>query len=439
MKLKKILLGIIVTCLVFFPIQNLVQAKTETAYVIPVKGVIDLGLTKFVQSSIDEAEKNEAKVIVFDIDTPGGEVSAAVELSNKILATKIPTISFINNEATSAGVILAISSDDIFAVARATIGAAETRPKEEKYISYWSSKLRNAAELTGRDPKLVAAMADADIVIEGVKEKGKILSLTTSEALKLGLVDKEVSDINELIKEVALSGKLDELKTVNVQMRLSDRIAHMATNPYITPILLTLGIVGTFMEIITPGFGLPGIIGLVAFGLFFGGSFLAGAAQSWVLSLFIIGLILLIIEMFIPGFGVFGVAGIISIIGSVMIAFPSPHEALISMGIALVASIIIIFFMVKYLVKTTVFDRIILWKKQEKTEGYIASKESNDEYLGKVGVALTPLRPAGSMLLDGKKLDVVTQGEFILDGTSIKVVRVEGNKIIVKRAEQESE
>jgi len=439
MKLERIILCIFLICVIVFPIHEQVLASTDTVYVIPVKGIIDQGLVNFVKDNIVKAERSEAAAIAFEIDTPGGDVRSAVELSDVILAIKVPTASFINNEATSAGVIIAISADEIYAVPRATIGAAETRPKEEKYISYWSSKLRSVAEITGRNPEIIAAMADADIVIEGIKDKGKILSLTTGEAVKLGVVDKEIINTDELVQQISLSRDIKHLERVDVKMGPSDRIAQMATNPYISPILLTLGIVGTLIEIITPGFGIPGIIGLVGFGLFFGGSFLAGTAQSWVLILFILGLILLVVEIFIPGFGVFGISGILSIITSVIIAFPNTTQALISVSIALVASGMIIFLLFKYVLKATVFNRLILGTKQDRSEGYIVSSEDVFEYLHKVGVAITPLRPAGSALIDGKRVDVITQGEFIVDGTKIEVDRVEGNKIIVKKTEQESE
>ncbi len=442
MEYKKVLIVIFLVCLIFSSwgqslAENTLEAS-EYVYVIPVKGVIGRGLTAFVIRGIREAEEMQAKTLIFDIDTPGGEVGSAVQMSNAILETSIPTVSFINNEATSAGVIIAISSKTLMAVPGATIGAAETRPKEEKYIAYWSSALRGAAEKTGRDPKLVAAMADADVVIEGVKEKGKILSLTTGEALKLGLIDEQVKNLEELIQKVFITEKTDNIKVVKQNMNLSERIAHMATNPYIAPVLLTIGIVGTITEILTPGFGIPGILGLMAFGLFFGGNFIVGAAQSWVLGLFILGLLLLVIEMFIPGFGVFGVAGILSIIASMIMAFPSPKQALVSILIALVASGVIIYFLVKYMIKTPIFDRIILGTKQAKSEGYVATNKDIGELLGVKGKAVTSLRPAGVAIIGERKVDVVTEGEFVPIGSDVVVIRVEGNKIIVKSTEKES-
>jgi len=417
--------------------QNL-GSSSNYIYVVPVKGVIDRGLAAFVTRTISEAEKAGAKALIFEIDTPGGEIGAAIKISNAILNTFVPTVSFINREATSAGVIIAISSKKLVAVPGGTIGAAETRPNEEKYISYWSSALRGVAEKTGRNPELVAAMADADVVIEGVKEKGKILSLTTAEGFKLGLIDDQITDLGELINMIKTEENISNAEVVKAEMTLSESLAHAVTNPYVTPILLTLGTVGIITELLTPGFGIPGIIGIISFGLFFGGSFMAGAAPSWVIGLFVLGLLLLVIEMFIPGFGVFGVMGILSIIASIIIAFPSPEQALISILIALVLSMVLIYILVKYMGKNLIFDRIILGTKQEKTEGYVATNNDESHLVGVEGRAVTPLRPSGAALIRGKRFDVLAEGEFIPINSDIVVTRVEGNKIIVKIKEKGS-
>ncbi|MDD4570722.1 MAG: NfeD family protein, partial [Tepidanaerobacteraceae bacterium] len=284
----------------------------------------------------------------------------------------------------------------------------------------------------------VAAMADADVVIEGVKEKGKILSLTTGEALELGLIDKQVINMEELIGEVIATEKTDNIQVIEQKMSFSEKIAHIATNPYIAPILLTVGIVGTITEILTPGFGIPGLLGLIAFGLFFGGNFLAGAAQFWVLSLFVLGILLLIMEMFVPGFGIFGVAGILSIIASVIMAFPNPEQAMVSILIALIASGVIIYFLVKYLIKTPIFDRIILGTKQEKSDGYIVSSKEVVIRVGEKGKAITPLRPAGVAIIGNNQVDVLSEGQFLPSGSDIVVIKVEGNKILVKKEKKEN-
>lgn len=442
MRYKKALITLVSICLIFTFLQtckaeNNSDGKTYI-YVVPVEGVIDNGIAAFTERAINEAEKAQAKALIFEIDTPGGEINSAIKISKNILDASIPTVAFINKEATSAGVIIAISCEKIMAVPAATIGAAETRPNEEKYISYWSSALRAVAEERGRDPQLVAAMADSDIVIEGVKERGKILSLTAKEAIKLGLIDEQVENLNEVIQKI-LPEDEGNAEVIRVNMNLPEQIAHIASNPYIAPILLMVGIVGIVTEMLSPGFGIPGAIGLIAFALFFGGSFMAGAAPAWVLGLFILGLVLLLIEIFVPGFGVFGVSGMISIVASVIMAFPSLEQALISITFAVVASGIIIYFLLKRITVNPIFNRIILGTKQEKSEGYVAVNKDANNFLGAQGKTITPLRPAGIAMINGEKVDVLAEGEFIPKNSEIVVIKVEGSKIIVRSQNKESE
>ncbi|MCG1012710.1 nodulation protein NfeD [Tepidanaerobacter sp. GT38] len=441
MRHKKILILIVFLCIVLsFTCDSLAQSTDlpDYIYVIPVKGIIDKGMAAFVTRVIREAEQVQAKALVIEIDTPGGEVGSAIQVSKAILNTFIPTVSFINNEATSAGVIIAISSKTLVATPGATIGAAETRPKEEKYISYWSSALRATAEKTGRNPELVAAMADADIVIEGIKEKGKILSLTTGEALELGLIDEQINNLEDIVNKIKTTQNIENVEVIKAEMNLSERIAHLVSNPYIAPVILTIGIVGIVTEILTPGFGIPGIIGLMAIGLFFGGTYMAGAAKIWVIGLFVLGLLLLLVEMFIPGFGVFGVTGILSIIASVILAFPTPEQALVSILITLVSSIVLIYLLLKYVIKAPIFERIVLSTKQAKSEGYVTAIKDESQLVGAVGKAITPLRPAGVALIGERRLDVLAEGGFIPSNSDIIVSKVEGNKIIVKLKVKES-
>lgn len=400
---------------------------SDAVYVIPVHGVIDQGLVKFVERGIKEADRVGARAVVIEIDTPGGKVQAASMLSEAIIGADTPTISYVNKEALSAGVLITISSDYIAMAPGSTIGAAETRPNEEKYISAWSKKLQTVAELKNRDKQLVAGMADSDVIIEGLKDKGKILTLTGNEALELGLADIIAKDLNEVLTRKDLS----QYEVVRFTPNLAERIAFIATNPFTSPILLTVGMVGAMVEIFTPGFGIAGTLSVLAFSLFFGGSFLAGAAQSWILGLFMLGLFLLAIEMFIPGFGVFGVTGIVSIVGSIIIAFPTPEQAFLSLSVSVVLSVITMYFLTKYLIKTSAFGKIILGVRQDIDEGYTASSQTNINLLNKQGITITPLRPAGTIQIDSDRFDVLTDGAFIPKGATVEVVKVEGNRIIV--------
>lgn len=208
--------------------------------------------------------------------------------------------------------------------------------------------------------------------------------------------------------------------------------SNIITHPWMSLLLLVVGTIGVITEVFVPGVGLPGIIGIISFGLFFIGNMLAGVVQFWVIGLFIIGLMLIFAELFIPGFGVFGISGLISIILSIIFAFSGGGPSFLSLVYAIIISIVLIFALIKVFKNSENIDKIILKERQNKSDGYTISKHMMTQLLGKEGIALTPLRPTGAGEFDGQKYDVITEGEFIPKESKILIHKVEGNKIFVK-------
>lgn len=407
----------------------LAKEDTGSVYLVPVEGEVGPAMEAFVKQSINEAETNDARAIIFRINTPGGLVDRAVNIGEAILNTSIDTIAYVNGEAISAGTLITISAEKIYMSPSSTIGAAETRPNEEKYISYWSGKLRNVAQIRGRDPVLVAAMADADIEIEGIIQKGKLLTLTSQEAAELNFIDGITSSIDDILYLSNLQNV--PLRELSPSFQL--RLASMATSTTATSILLTLGFIGIIVEFFTPGFGMGGVISLSAFTLYFGGLLFAGFSSWVILAVFLIGIILLLVEMFVPGFGVPGILGIIAIFASIVLASSSIEQALMSIVIAILLTIIAGVLIFKFAPRNNkFFDRITLSTSLSTKGGYISTADYS-EYVGKTGVAISPLRPSGSIEIDGRKLDAVSEGDFIERDEQIKVIKVEGSRIIVKK------
>ncbi len=407
----------------------LAKEDTGSVYLVPVEGEVGPAMEAFVKQSINEAETNDARAIIFRINTPGGLVDRAVNIGEAILNTSIDTIAYVNGEAISAGTLITISAEKIYMSPSSTIGAAETRPNEEKYISYWSGKLRNVAQIRGRDPVLVAAMADADIEIEGIIQKGKLLTLTSQEAAELNFIDGITSSIDDILYLSNLQNV--PLRELSPSFQL--RLASMATSTTATSILLTLGFIGIIVEFFTPGFGMGGVISLSAFTLYFGGLLFAGFSSWVILAVFLIGIILLLVEMFVPGFGVPGILGIIAIFASIILASSSIEQALMSIVIAILLTIIAGVLIFKFAPRNNkFFDRITLSTSLSTKGGYISTADYS-EYVGKTGVAISPLRPSGSIEIDGRKLDAVSEGDFIERDEQIKVIKVEGSRIIVKK------
>ncbi|GAW91279.1 NfeD family protein [Calderihabitans maritimus] len=403
-------------------------------YVVPVRGTIDSGLARFMERAFLEAEQAQAAAVLLEIDTPGGRIDAALKIRDVIEDSPLETIAFVTGGAISAGSLVALSADHLIMQPGATIGDAEPRigtaKADEKVISYWAAQLAAAAEKHGRNPQVAAAMADADITIPGVIDRGKLLTLTATRARELGIADAVLPDRQAVLKQFNLQdGQL-------VELNLSDaeRLARWVTNPLVSTILLTVGLAGLVIEIFTVGFGIPGTIGLISLALYFGGHILAGLTGWEAVVLLIVGLVLLAMEItVIPGFGFAGLGGIAALAASILLAAPSPQQGLLSLLIALAGTVVLLVLSLRFLPTRRVWNRLILATKQDKTTGYVAPSAELSNYLGLTGRSVTPLRPAGIMELpDGNRLDVVAEGSFIPPNTTVKVVKVEGSRVIVR-------
>ncbi|WHH59924.1 NfeD family protein [Petroclostridium sp. X23] len=400
-----------------------------STYLIPIKGEINSALVTYVDNALKEAEAANASQVIFEIDTNGGLVDSALKISKRITGTSLPTVCYIEDNAISAGVIISISGDKVVANKTINIGSAETRPKEEKYISYWAGELREVAELKGRDPKIMAAMADADIEIEGITKKGKLINFTASQALEHGVVDKIVDGREQLYDYLNIS----ENQVVAFEYDFKTNIARFTNSVSVSTMLITFGIIGIIGEILTAGFGLFGTIGILSFALFFAGKVLGGHAGWGVLILFVAGLVLLLIEIGIPGFGIPGIAGIACIVLSILLSSSNPLQAAGSFSAALMISVIVLAVMLKFLPRNKFFDHIILKSDMVNTVNDEKSASNKSNLVGMEGIALTFLRPAGSVQIGENRIDVVSEGEYIEKGTKVKVIYVQGNRIVVRK------
>ena len=239
------------------------------------------------------------------------------------------------------------------------------------------------------------------------------------------------------MKAFHLSGKV-----IDVRSNWAEDVVSFLHNPIVSSILIMIGVFGLFAEIKHPGFGLPGVAGIIALLLFFGSSYILDLASVLDIILFIIGVVLLLLEIFvIPGFGVAGVLGIILVIASLFLAliggstpFVDWHQvsiAIIQLASSLVAAIILLVILAKFLPKSNVFSRLVLATEENADKGFVSSKSLN-ELIGKEGKALTTLRPAGMADFDGEKIDVVADGDYVQQGSRLRVLRVEGSKVVVR-------
>ena len=392
-------------------------------------GEVSPSQSVWLRNAYDEAKANDADAVYLVINTLGGRVDSALEMSDTI--SSMDTIVLIDGGAISAGALMAFSGSEMYMTSGSTLGGAEPQVggerADEKTVSVWSAELASQAEKNGRDPEIARAMADDTIAIEGLVEEGKLLTLTAEEALKNGMTDGVYrSELDFTLEKdfnvIGSSGKT----TINY-------VTDFLTSSVISTILLMLGIAGVLIELFTPGFGIPGAIGITALGLYFGGGILAGISGWEAALLFIVGLALLLVEVFIlPGFGIAGVLGLAALFGSIFLSTPDPATAIKSLVIAIIGAAILIFVVFRFTPGRRVFNRLVLNMGEAPELGYVAAKPGLKELMGKTGVAKTTLRPSGTAEFDGTSADVVTSGEFIPEGTSIIVINVEGMRVIVK-------
>ncbi len=369
----------------------------------------------------------------------------------------------------------------------------------EKAVSYIRGKIRATAERGGRNPDIAAAMVDKrlylvrlvdggiitlreeeyverkdageemDIIAAGGPE-GELLTLTTEEALEYNLADGEADTVADLLamyqiveidgerkaltpqgtalKQSELGGdRVRVVKSLNdatqetVLATLADRFVFFVTSPLISATLLTLGSLGLLVEIRTPGFGVLGIAGLICLGLFFWGHRLLNISADYAALAFVAGVALLLVELFvIPGFGVAGIAGIVLMVGSVFFVFQNAYKletAMFALSFSIILAFVLGIGLLYILPKTRTWNHFVLQTAMDSGAGFhSAPREDFQGYVGKTGVALTPLRPAGTVRIDDKRLDVVTVGEFVLRDTPVKIVNVEGSKIFVEAIDE---
>lgn len=402
-------------------------------YVVPLKGEIDPGWLAFFERSLKEAADAGAAAVILELDTPGGYVDTAIRARELIDGFPSPIYGYVRYHALSAGAYLALSTDEFFMSPGATIGAAEPRMQgsekaaDEKYLSSWEAEMRAAAEKHGKDPLLAAAMVRQEIVVEGVVTAGKLLTLTAQEAEELGFSGGTAVKLAGLLPVLDLEGS----RLVRITPTGWEIAGGWLVKPAVSTLLLSLAFLFMIVEVLTAGFGLAGLSSILFFGLFFGGHFFTGVSGWPVIFLFVFGFVLLLIEAFIPGFGVIGAGGLICVSASIVLTAASTGLGIKMLLISLAVSLLAGYLAYQYFQRRGTLRRFVLSEAATREGGFSSTVDWS--YLtGKTGRSVTPLRPAGIAEIGGSRFDVVSEGSFIPAGTDIKVVVVEGRRIVVR-------
>lgn len=402
-------------------------------YVIKLYGEVNDAMVSYLKRELQTAEENNQRVII-DIDTLGGLVKSADAIVNTLLNSPVETTAFVSGKAISAGVLLTISCDNVAMAPSSYIGAAEPvdtagNPiSSEKVLSYVKGIMSTAAIEKGRPEKIILAMTDKRIVIDGYSQEGELLSLSSHQAVDLGVSDVLCSNIDEVIEYFGL-GKTYE----TAPYTSSDKAAAILASSTALTIFFILGFVFMIIEVFTAGFGVPGFISIIFFVLYFTAGIIAGTAQWWAMGLFVLGIVALIIEIIIPGFGIFGISGIIMCFLGLIFSSGSIEEFTNRMGLVIIVCAILIPVCIKIFGKIKLYEKLTNKEVQSISEGYIINKYG-EEIIGKTADVVTDLRPIGIVEVDGKRMDAFSDEGFIEKGSIVTVTGKKSSSVIVRKA-----
>jgi membrane-bound serine protease (ClpP class) len=411
---------------------------------IPVNGTVDLGLLALVERAL--TEHPDAAAFLLDINTLGGRVDAAIRIRDLLLESKVKTIAYVHPRAISAGALIALACDVIAVGRGASIGAATpvqmgeggAEAVGEKMVSYFRTEMRSTAEAKGRRGDIAEAMVDARVSIDQLDPPDKLLTLDTAGALQWGIAELRADDVPELLAALGLS----RAPRTDVQENWAEKLVRFLTDPVVSGLLMSLGTLGILIELYHPGVGIPGGLGVLCLGLFFGGHLLVHLAGLEELLLLVAGLGLLALEVFVlPGFGIAGVLGIVCIVASLLltlvglplsVTFSTSAwvEPLMRVTLALLATLCGMIIALRYLPRTSAGRGLVLASATSRSQGFVSSDETR--FVGKLGVTESDLRPVGVARFGDERVDVVSEGAYVARGSAVRVVQVEGARIVVR-------
>ena len=417
-------------------------ASADAVWVIPIESEISAATAAFVRARVDRANRERPLALVLYLDTPGGQITAMQRIVDDVLSrSEVPTLAVVRN-AFSAGALIAMAAEQVAMLPGSAIGAATpivatplgVAPVDEKFNSAVRGEFRAVAEARGRDPRVAEAMVDARIEIPGLATSEELVTLTAAEAVEYGIADIEARTLQDALERFGYGGARVE----RLEPNAAERVGTFLAAPLIVALLLVLGVGGLVLEFFSPGFGIPGGIGILALALLGLTAVVATPAGPLDLILILVGIVLLAVEaLVLPGFGVAGVLGLGVLGYAVFRVFQESWVTVLGgstvFGGLLLASLLWV------LPYSRVASRFRLATRIGRTPDAASAtpgrSEERSDLLEAVGTALTDLRPAGLARFGDERVDVVTLGDYVGVGTRIRVVRVEGNRVTVRAHE----
>lgn len=460
--------------------------RAQKIFVITVHDEIDHGLEYSIRRRVAEAKAAGADLIVFDVDTFGGRLDAAFKISEFVSRIEaVRTVAYVSKKAISAGALFAVSCNQIVVGQGATLGdcAPIVISREggykllgEKVQSPLRAKFRALAKRNGHPPLLCEAMVTKELEVyrlvakdgksqrfvkaseyekmnilekdkyhdpETVVEKDQLLTLDDEEALKYGLARHRVKDFAELVRIYGAAGA----SVTKAETSWSEETVRFLNSMPVASLLMMVGLAALYFAFKTPGLGLPEGVAAVCFVILFGSKYLAGLANEWEIVIFVLGVAFLAVEVFVlPGFGVSGVIGIVLIVAALLLSlqdfvFPrAPYEfrelgynTLCVLG-SFLMSLVLFCTIVRSMPKMPYLSKLVLQTAEHAEAGFTQASAERRSLVGRVGFAVSMLRPAGRAEIDDEMVDVVAEGDYVEKGTRIEVIEVKGNRVVVRRA-----
>ncbi len=439
-----------------------VAAGPGPVFVIPVQSEISAAQFFFLRRALKEAERQDASAVIIHMNTYGGEGEAAIDNMDALLKTHVPTYTYIDSKALSAGALIALATQKIYMSPTGVIGAAapvlsdgQDLPKtmSDKTISAMSAIARAAAQKAGHNPDLAdsfirkeAELKIGDTVID---RSDSLLTLSAQEATrqfngKPLLAEGIAASLEEMLHSAGLTGTVHYEKPAGFE-----RLALWVTT--LAPLLLIGGILGAYLEFKIPGVILPGALSVICFTLYFAGHYLAGLAGWEVIVCFAIGVTLVLSELLLhPGTILPGVAGLVMMFGALVWAMVDRYPGepmwpsndmlvrpMVNLGIAVLVAGMLMYLLARYLPKTSFYHRIVLGASTPRGPGITIPESRLVVSVGMTGKARTTLRPSGKADFNGHVVDVISHGDYLRAGSSLRVIAVEGPRVLVEAGSEE--
>ena len=440
--MKRVLL---VISFIFAQVCSFAADSLSVVYRIRLDSDIDKSAQRLVTLGLDKAEQAGADYVMIDLDTYGGAVDAADSIRSAILRYDKPVVAYVNMQAASAGALISIACDSIYMKTGSSIGAATVVDQSgnvmpDKYQSFMRGMMRSTAQATGRDPKIAESMTDT----------ANVLSMTPSEAVAVGYCEGIYETVDEVAHAVT-GGNNFVIRSMEDDMTWLDKLIQFLLNPLLQSIFMMMIIGGIFVEIRTPGIGLPLVTAIVGALLYFAPGYIGHLVSYWEVLLFVVGLLLIALEIFvIPGFGVAGISGIVAVVVSLAFAMVDNIELfnwdgtlnlqpiIQPVGIVVLSATVAIFgsvWLVRRLYSTRSFDHIALRQEMKAEEGFTGVVSGLESLVGEPVVVFTDMRPGGKVkTTDGRIIEATMKfGGFASKGETLKVISAEQGRLYCEK------